>query len=200
MKRKIGIFGGTFDPVHIGHMIAARTAYEQFGLDEMRFMTGGMPPHKELSEVTAADVRHDMVKLATDGETGFVADDFEVSRTTYTYTAKTLELLLDKHPDWEIYFVIGADSLRDILTWYEPQNIAKRCILLVYPRETDTDLDELIKIRSDELKADIRKINAPLIGISSTQIRNRKRDGLSVRYLVPDKVYEYITDNNLYGK
>lgn len=199
MSRRIGIFGGTFDPVHCGHMIVARIAMEQYSLDEVRFMTGGMPPHKKKSGVTPAKMRHAMVAAAVKGEPGFIADDFEVDKETYSYTAETLIELKRIYPDDEIYFIIGEDSLNDILKWYRPDIIVKNCILLIYPRFGTESLDALIEERKNALGGDMRKIDAPLFGVSSTSVRKRVSEKKPIRYFVPDSVIKYIGENGLYG-
>ncbi len=200
MKRKIGILGGTFDPIHCGHMIVARAAMEQFGLDEVRFMTGGNPPHKRGRGVTDALTRHRMVCCAVRGEPGFAADDLEVNKKTYSYTAETLAGLKEKLGGAEIYFIAGEDSLRELPGWYEPERILESCVLLVYPRTEPETLDALIAERRSALGGDIRKIDAPLFGVSSTDIRERIAAGLSVKYIVPDGVIEYIESKGLYKK
>ena len=196
--RKIGILGGTFDPIHCGHMIIARLAMEQYGLDEVRFMTGGNPPHKSGNAITPARLRHGMVMSAVAGEPGFTADDFEVNKESYSYTAETLTALGEIYEDAELYFIVGEDSLRDLPRWYRPETILKNCILLVYPRYDMIGFDELIKARAEELGGDIRKIDAPLFGVSSTEIRERAEAGLSVKYLVPESVIKYMKEKRLY--
>lgn len=198
MKKRIGIFGGTFNPPHNGHMLVARAAMEQMDLDEMHIMTGGTPPHKDNDNLTPAEIRHEMVKIATGGELGFTADDFEVNKKSYTYTSETLEALLKIHDDWEIYFVIGEDSLKDFSKWHNPKYIASHCTLLVYPRSDPHGLKDIIDENKKKFNADIRRIKAPLYGISSTEIRNRIKEGKSVRYLVPDSIREYIEQKGLY--
>ena len=197
MKR-IGILGGTFDPPHIGHMIIARTAMEQFGLCEVLIMTGGNPPHKDGDHITPAEVRHAMVRLAAEGEPRLVPFDFEVHKETYSYTAETITELKKQNPDTEYYFIIGEDSLNDIVKWYRPDIIAQNCVLLVYPRGTSSQLEELIEERKKTLNADIRIIASPVFGISSTEIRERVKCGKSIKYLVPDAVERYIRVNKLY--
>ena len=200
MKRRIGILGGTFDPIHCGHMIIARSAMEQYKLDEVRFMTGGNPPHKKGSDITPAEVRHGMVKSAVEDEPGFIADDYEVNKETYSYTAETLTALRKKYGDAQLYFIIGEDSLMDLPDWYEPEVILDNCILLVYPRDDTSDTDGLINERRLMLGGDIRKIDAPLFGVSSTEIRERAETGLSIKYLVPERVIKYINEKKLYTK
>ena len=196
--KKIGILGGTFDPVHIAHIEIAKAALEQFDLDEVRLMTGGIPPHKRDRIITPADIRFHMTELASENTNGIVADDFELSKTEYTYTAKILTELKELHPDWEIYFIIGEDSLYDFPKWYEPQIIARNCVLLVYPRNKETDIKNLANERRKQFDADIRVIDAMVFDVSSTRIRERVRDGLSIKGLVTPKVEMFINEKGLY--
>ena len=195
--KKVGILGGTFDPIHLGHTELARCALNQYSLDTVLVMTGGMPPHKR-GVITDAVLRHEMVKLALSDEEKIVPYDYEVSKTEYSYTAKTLTELKKLHPDWEIYFIIGEDSLQDLTKWYEPQTVTDNCILLVYPRDNKSDLDNLIAERKKQFGADIRPINAKILEISSTDIRNRIKNGESVSGLVCDRVLEFIKEKGLY--
>lgn len=196
--RKIGILGGTFDPIHCGHVVIARYAMEQYGLDEVWFMTGGNPPHKRDKNVTDAAVRHEMVTLAMMNEAGFVPFDYEVYKKTYSYTVETITELNEKYPDTEFYFIIGEDSLNDLPKWYKPEIIVKKCVILAYPRGIDSKINLLIEKRRAEFDADIRKIDAPLMGMSSSEIRKRVSEDKSIYGLVPDIVNEYIKNNNLY--
>ena len=196
--RKVGILGGTFDPIHIGHTEIAREALLQYGLSEVRFMTGGNPPHKKDLVITDARVRHKMVELAVKSDKCFIADDFEVEKTEYSYTANTLMELVQEHPDWEIYFIIGEDSLSDLTKWYNPQVVTDNCILLVYPRDNSSDLASLIAERKAQFNADIRPINASLVNVSSTEIRSRIKNNESVCGLLDEAVYEFIKEKRLY--
>ena len=198
--KKIGIMGGTFNPIHFGHIALAKAAFMQYNLDEVLFMTSGNPPHKKDVNLTSALKRHEMVSLALEGEEKLIAYDYEVYKQTYSYTAQTLTELRQLHPDWEIYFIIGEDSLRDIFKWYKPEVVLKNCILLVYPRGNASSLEELIKNVSSELESDIRPVYAPLWDISSTQIRNFVSDGENIDEFVPEKVRQYIMENGLYKK
>ena len=195
--KKVGILGGTFDPIHLGHIELARCALNQYELDTVLVMTGGMPPHKR-GVITDAALRHEMVKLALSGEEEIVPYDYEVSKTEYSYTAKTLTELKKLHPEWEIYFIIGEDSLQDLTKWYEPQTVTDNCILLVYPRDNDSDLNNLIAERKKQFGADIRPINAKILEISSTEIRRHIKNGESVSGLVDDKVLKFIEEKGLY--
>lgn len=191
---KIGIMGGTFDPIHNAHIIIARYAKEEYELDKVMFMTGGNPPHK--SGVTDKLVRNKMTELGVDGE--FEINTYEVDKEDYSYSLHTLEHFNKTNPDDEIFFIIGEDSLRDILKWYKPQEILKLCTLLVFPRTSYESLKELIKETKLKLDGNILPINAPIIGFSSTMIRERIRKGKSIKNMVPDNVADYIHQNRLY--
>lgn len=196
--KKTGILGGTFDPIHLGHIELARTALHEYNLDNVLVMTGGMPPHKR-GKITDADLRHEMTKLALLDEDKIVPFDYEVAKTDYSYTAKTLTELKELHPDWEIYFIIGEDSLFDLPKWYEPETVVKNCILLVYPRDNNSDFKKLIAERKKQFDADIRPITAQLVNISSTDIRNRIKAGKTVNGLVPEAVASFIKEKGLYS-
>lgn len=195
--KKVGIFGGTFDPIHFGHIALARGALLEYNISEVRVMTGGMPPHKR-GKLTDAIIRHKMVELALSGEDKIVPFDYEVSKTHYTYTAKTLLELKELYPGWEIYFIIGQDSLYDLPDWYEPRTVTDNCILLVYPRDNINSLYELIDERKKQFNADIRPISAPLVDISSTYIRECVKSGENIDDFVPKAVREFIKEKGLY--
>ncbi len=196
MKR-IGILGGTFDPIHKGHIQIAEVAMEQFNLSEIRFLTGGIPPHKRDRKITESTYRHEMVKLATEDIKGFVPDDFELSKTEYTYSVYILSEIKELHPDWDIHFIIGEDSLRDFHLWHKPEEIAKLCKLVVYPRE-NRDISDLVAKRKDEYDAHIAVIDAKCIDVSSTSVREKVRKGEDITGLVPTKIIEYIKEKGLY--
>ena len=196
--RKIGILGGTFDPIHEGHIKIAKEAMEQYDLSEVRFLTGGIPPHKRDREITASSIRHEMVELATEGIEGFIADSFELSKTEYTYTVKILSELKELHHDWDIHFIIGEDSLRDFHLWYSPKEIAKLCTLLVYPRDSKSDINELANKRRLEYGAKIGIVSAKCVDVSSTDIRQMVKMGEDITGLVPQRVIEYIKEKGLY--
>lgn len=196
--RKIGIMGGTFNPVHNAHLIMARYAKEQYGLDDIIFMTSGNPPHKKNMDMPDAKVRHEMLKAAIGKDTDFIADDYEVNLSEYSYSVNTLRHLKKLYPDDSIYFIIGGDSLCDFPKWYKPQEILSLCTLLVYPRRTDTTAS-INKVK-EMYGGDIFLINSPEIEISSTEIRKRLAEGKSVRHMIPDSVLEYIRKNKLYER
>lgn len=195
--RKIGILGGTFDPIHEGHINIAKEAMVQYNLFEVRFLTGGIPPHKRDKKITDPIIRHRMCELATEDIKGFVADDFELSKTEYTYSVNILMELKELNPDWDIHFIIGEDSLRDFHLWHKPEEITKLSKLLVYPRD-NSDIGDLVKRRRNEFNAQIEIIDAKQINVSSTQIREMIKKGEDITGLVPIKVIEYIKEKGLY--
>lgn len=134
---KIGIMGGTFDPIHNGHLLIGRQAKEEYQLDQVWFMPSGQPPHKKDHPVTDAKIRWEMAKLALDAlkEDAFFLSDFEIRRAGNTYTAQTLTLLKQQYPGHCFYFIIGADSLYEIEQWYHPEQVMEQAVLLVADRE-----------------------------------------------------------------
>ena len=185
--QKIGILGGTFNPIHQGHIKIARTAMEEYHLSQVIFLTSGNPPHKRGQNILDASIRHIMVKRAIEGIDGFFACDYEVEKETYSYTAETLEHFKEIYPDDEIYFIIGGDSLRDFDKWYKPEEILKLCTLLVYDRTGGI-------VESPIAKA----IHGEKIDISSTRIREMTAAGEDISGLVPRCVADFIKRNNLY--
>ena len=185
---KIGIMGGTFDPIHNGHLIIARYAKEHCGLDRVIFMVSGNPPHKQ-NNITDAGLRLEMTRLALRNDSDFEVSDYEVNRSEYSYTVNTLYYLNKLYPDDDIFFIIGGDSLRDFPKWYKPEEIVRLCTILVYPRpgiNTDTQLD----IIRNKYGGRIEIINAPMLEISSSEIRTRIAEGKSVRHFIPDNLLE----------
>lgn len=202
MKR-IGLMGGTFDPIHIGHLILGETAYEQFALDRVIYMPAGNPPHKRHREGRATDEeRYEMVKLAIDSNPHFSISDFEMNEDGYSYTYRTLEAIRGRHPDWKLYFIIGADSLFDFDTWREPQRICDNCSLIVATRNhTATELlDERIESVRRRYHAEIDKLESENIDCSSNMIRDWVGNGRSIRYYVTDPVRKYIEEHRIYRK
>lgn len=193
---RLGIMGGTFNPPHNAHLLIAELAREQYALDRVIFIVGGNPPHKK-SEVEAIH-RLNMTRLAIEGNEHFTDDDFEVKRDTKSYTVHTLEYLKDKYPSDELFFIIGEDSLRDLGKWYRPQEILNMANILVFPRKSQTSLEAEINSVRERFDGGIFEIDAPVMELSSTDIRARIKNGKTVRYMVPDKVIRYIEENGLY--
>lgn len=202
-KRKVGIMGGTFDPIHVGHLILGENAYEQFGLDEVLFMPSGNPPHKKNREGRATlQERIEMVRLAVEGNCHFTLSLEEAHENGYTYTKETLTRLTFEHPDTEYYFIMGADSLFSFEKWREPEAISKLASLVVATRDgiDDTELDHAIVQVKERFAADIYKLTTPNMDVSSKMLRRRIADGQTVRYYLPDSVLQYISKKRLYQK
>lgn len=197
-KRRIGIMGGTFNPIHIGHLILAQKAYEEYELDEIIFITSGDPPHKQVGHISAT-MRGDMTRLAVEDNPIFQYSDMEIKREGYSYTYLTLLELREIYADAELYFLLGADSLFYLEKWKRPDIIMQNAVILAANRNTN---NEQLYNKIDELKkdydADIRIIDMPNIDISSSFIRHMVNIGRSVKYYVPDLVIDYIKENNLY--
>ena len=184
---KIGIFGGTFNPIHSGHIEIARRAKEQFGLCKVIFLTSGNPPHKTNTQILDAKIRHIMVKRAIDGIDGFCPCDWEIKRSELSYTRDALLHFKEIFPKDELYFIIGGDSLRDFDKWYKPQEILKLCTILVYDRKEGMSGSDFAK-----------RIEGDRIDISSSEIRESIENGISVADKLPKTVYEFIERNEIY--
>ncbi|NLL77588.1 MAG: nicotinate-nucleotide adenylyltransferase [Clostridiales bacterium] len=198
--KKTGIMGGTFNPIHIGHLLLAETAKDTLGLDEVLFIPSGCPYMKEGDEVVDKRMRLAMTALAIEDNPAFKLSAIETEREGNTYTYETLLLLKEKEPGTEFYFIVGADSLFSLETWKEPQVIFDNCVILAAIRG-DKGITELYaQIEYLKKKFCARIISLPLneIAISSTEIRNKMKQKHSVRYMVPDKVIDYMKENHLY--
>ncbi len=193
----IGIMGGTFNPIHNAHLLIAEMAREQYGLEKVIFMTGGNPPHKTAQ--TDALHRFNMTRLAIEDNEYFTDDDYEVKKDGKSYTVETLLYLKEKYPGDKLFFIIGEDSLDDIGKWYEPRKILEMAAILVFPRITRGTLKEKIGMARRVFDGEILPIDAPVIGISSTDIRNRIGDTKTVKYMLPREVIDYIKEHNLYA-
>ncbi|MBQ0001811.1 MAG: nicotinate-nucleotide adenylyltransferase, partial [Clostridiales bacterium] len=190
-KKKIGIMGGTFDPIHIGHLILGEKTYEQLGLDLVYFMPSGNPPHKKQREGRASDdQRTDMVQLAIADNSHFELSLMEMHPDGYTYTYRTLQRLKEEHPDHEYYFIIGADSLFSFEYWMEPAKICENCTLVVAVRDHVSlqSMEEKISELSERFHASVILLNTENIDISSKTIRQWIQDGKTLKYYVPDEV------------
>ncbi len=210
---RLGIFGGTFDPVHLGHLIVAEQAREQCALDEVRFIPAGHPPHKHGRALTAASHRLAMLRFAVAGHAAFRVDDREIRRPGPSYTVVTLEELRGELPQAELFLIMGADSLRDLPDWHQPERICTLATLVVANRPGLPAADRGEPSAGDALPAcDARRpggrplpdqtriidVRVPPIGISATDLRRRVAEGRSIRYLVPRSVEVYIAQHGLY--
>lgn len=198
---RIGISGGTFDPIHYGHLVTAEEIREAEGLDSIIFIPTGMPPHKDNKRVTSTYHRFNMVKAAVESNPFFQVSGMEINRPGYTYTIDTLRQLRARYqPETKLFFIIGADVVHELTTWKEYRKVFSMCEFIAavrpgYPRES---LDEEIEKLRVNYSAMIHTVETTLLGVSSTKIRERVSKGKSIKYLVPEKVEEYIIDNRLY--
>lgn len=200
-RKKIGIMGGTFDPIHVGHLILGEAAWRQFGLDQVWYMPAGNPPHKQNRAGRATDEqRVDMVRLAIQSNPHFVLSMQEMNEDGYSYTYRTLEHLRAQYPDVDWYFIMGADSLTDFDTWREPHRIVKNCQVVVATRnQMDQDaFEKLLNRRREEFQHDFLKLDTPNLDVSSRHLRDMLHAGQSIRYYVPDNVLSYIQKEELY--
>lgn len=200
-KKRIGIMGGTFDPIHIGHLILGEKAYEQFHLDKVWFMPSGNPPHKRERNGRATDMqRTEMVRRAIEGNPHFELSLFEMNSEGYSYTYRTLEKLKELHPDTDFFFIIGADSLFDFDKWREPARICAACTLIVAVRDyvSDEKLELAMKKMSDVYHGVFLKLETTNLDISSHQLRRWILENQSIQYYVTDSVRDYICKNRIY--
>lgn len=199
-SRKIGILGGTFDPIHNAHLLLGESAREQYGLDRVIFIPNNLTHLKNRTEISGKEDRYQMCKLAIAGNPYFTCSRIEIDKPEGIYTIDTLKDLRVMYPGDELFLILGADSIFGIDTWYQGPEILKSCTILAAIREED-DLASLDKRRRELAKlygADIRLLTFNRIDISSTDIRNRIRIGRSVRYMLPDECIEYICIKGLY--
>lgn len=200
-KNKIGILGGTFDPIHFGHLFIAQTALDRLGLNKIIFIPTGKPPHKKERLITDSYNRIDMLNLATKSNPQFEISFIEINRDKTSYTIDTIkELQLNYGEDTDIYFITGTDAFIDIETWKEYKELLSIAKFIVMTRQILNSelLDEKIELFIKKYGANITKIEIPTLDISSTDIRRRMKEGNSIKYLLPESVEKYILKNRLY--
>ncbi|HHV78013.1 MAG TPA: nicotinate-nucleotide adenylyltransferase [Firmicutes bacterium] len=201
-ERCIGVMGGTFDPIHCGHLVAAEQVMEGFRLDRVIFVPSGFPPHKRGRQVTDAEHRYNMVLLATLDHPRFEASRVEIDRGGLSYTAETiLEFRQALSPDARIYFITGADAILDVDSWFRVDDLFRTCefIAVTRPGYDLSGLRELEVRLGPEYFAKIHPYTVSGVAISSSEIRSRLGQGKSVKYLVPDVVLQYIRKYGLYS-
>ena len=193
---KIGILGGSFDPIHKGHLHMAQKAYEQYELDEVWLIPNGNAPHKDVDKMANSTHRMAMCQLVADAYPFLKTCDIEITSEEYSYTYITVSKLKEMYPENEFYFIMGADSLDYFEKWRKPEIIASKCILLVINRDEFSEADMLKKIKriNSIFPADIRIVHCQKVDISSTDLRKE----LNTEDVLP-AVYEYICKNKLYG-
>lgn len=197
---KVGIFGGTFDPIHLGHIAIARAAKEQFGLDMVRIMPARIPPHKQTKAVTEDVHRLMMISLALPVGEGIELDLTEFEREGVSYTSDTLTLLHERHPGDTLYYIIGEDSLKDFVTWHEPKTIASLATILVAVRSTDeSHFQELLAKRNEEFGGVFMALSIPFRDVSSTDIRSEIATAQGPHPALAERTDTYIRRFGLYG-
>lgn len=199
--RKIGIMGGTFDPIHVGHLILGEKAYEQLELDEVWFMPAGNPPHKKDRPGRASDEqRTEMVRLAIEDNPHFILSLIEMHEEGYSYTYRTLEKLTAENPDTEYFFIIGADSLFSLETWREPERILRTCTMVVATRNQASakELDREMERLSDKFHGRFLRLDTLNMDVSSAMLRDWVKEGKSIRYYTTAPVTEYILKHHIY--
>jgi nicotinate-nucleotide adenylyltransferase len=199
---RLGLFGGSFDPVHFGHLLLAECCREACRLDQVHFLPAAHPPHKQERELTAAEHRIAMLQLATAGHAAFLVSRFEIDRGGVSYTVDTLRHYRSEYRESELFLLLGADMLLDLPHWHEARQVCTLAIPVVAGRAGlgAADFSCLGQIASPEQIETFRgyQVTMPQIGISSSEIRCRVAAGLSIRYWTPRAVEKYIEEHRLY--
>lgn len=191
-RRRIGIMGGTFDPIHCGHLLAAEQAREQAELDEVWFLPAGVPPHKRHEQITAAHHRLRMVELAIANHPAFRVNRCELERSGPSYTFDTIRALTEEHPNEQFFFIIGGDMVNSLHQWHRfPELIQLVRFIGLHRPGSVWD--------PQQLAAFVTYVEMPLWDVSSSLIREKVKAGRSIRYFVPQAVERYIKENGLYG-
>ena len=200
MGARIGIFGGTFDPPHLGHLILASEARAQLNLTRLLWVLTSIPPHKMDQLISRLDDRLTMLTLALADEPAFEISDVDIQRPGPHYTADTMKLLAERNPGAALVLLLGGDSLHDITTWHEPVRLVEECSEIGVMRRPDIPLDlPSLEREIPGISAKVRFVDAPLLEIASHEIRRRAAEGEPFRYYVPRAVYDYIMEKGLYA-
>ncbi len=198
---RLGIMGGTFDPIHMGHLVTAEEACQQFNLNNVIFMPSGEPPHKDKRQVTAAEHRYIMTMLAVVANPCFTISRMEIESERTSYTVDTVRRFCDLYgSNLELFFITGADAILDITTWKNYEEILERCSFIATSRP-GYSLQKLREVLGSAFAAVMQHIHlleVPAMAISSTEIRRRVAAGKTIRYLTPRPVEQYIYKNQLY--
>ena len=191
--RRIGIFGGSFDPPHSGHLILAQSALNQLRLDKVIFLPAYRAPHKRGKRPTSAASRFRMSQLAVSGNARFEVSDIEIRRKGVSYTHKTVAQISRDYPEAKLFLIIGGDNFAQFHTWKMPDEILRLASLAVYRRSGE------VHTQPRRFSKNILLLRGPLVNISSSEIRSRVEMGKTIRYLVPEKVRKFIASRKLYG-
>ena len=196
---KIGVFGGTFDPPHIGHQILAAEALDQIKLDQILWVLTPAPPHKTLRKITPLAHRLRMVELAIEGNPKFILSRIEIDRPPPYFAVDTISLLKDQSLNDSFYYLMGLDSINDLHTWHRPADFVNFCdAIVVMLRQGERSEPDNFDKQISGLGAKLFTLITPIIEISGTEIRSRVKNGEHFRYFVPEKIYQYIVENCLY--
>lgn len=197
---KIGIMGGTFNPIHNVHIQMAKKAKEEISLEQVLFMVAAVPPHKMGQVIASEEDRYEMVKLGISGMEGFSASRLELDRKGPSYTLDTLRELKQKHPEDEFYFILGGDSLFQIHTWYHPEEFIPLCKFIVFARGDDDKREMLCRCQDLEsaYHSQFILVDMPVSNVSSTEIRQLAAQGKPIDGYVPEAVAKYIAQKGLY--
>lgn len=197
---KIGIMGGTFNPIHYGHLVLSEYVLDALNLDYVIFIPTGNPPHKDGKDIIDANDRKNMVEIAIKANSKFKLSSMEIDRLETTYTIDTIKELKNKYKKDELYFILGADSLLTLKHWKNSDEIINLINIIVVDRRKFNfmEVDKEIVRLNEEHDGNIKRIECPFIEISSTFIRERIKSGKSIKYLVTKEVEEYIYERNLY--
>lgn len=197
---RLGVMGGTFDPIHNGHLVCAQQSLDVLGLDEVLFMPAGSPAFKQDRRVSSGEDRFAMTLLATADNPDFVASRLEIERPGTTYTVDTLEALREFYPpNVELFFITGADAIIDIVSWHRAERIAQIATLVGATRPGYDLSWARAAIEGSGIAFDVRYLEVPALAISSSYLRERTREGQSIRYLTKDSVIGYIAKHGLYA-
>ena len=196
--QRIGILGGTFDPPHVGHLILAEYSAEALNLEHLYFVPAADPPHNQGEVKAPVRQRMAMLACAIEGNERFSLSRIDIDRPGPHYSLDMVRILRAQHPDADLYFVMGGDSFHDLPAWYRPEEIIALTHLVVMRRPHDNIHPDMHEAVLPGLAQRVQVIDAPLLEISSTDIVERLQHGMSVRYLVPDSVLDYIRENGLY--
>ena len=198
-KKRVGIFGGTFDPIHMGHLIVAETIMDEFHLHKVVFIPAAVPPHKLDKQISPAKHRYMMTMLATCSNPRFQVSDMEMHRQGPSYSRDTLAQLIEEHGrDTEFYFIVGADSVENLHTWNRIDELLTMCHFIGASRPGCMPDMEKIAQRFGPLAEKIHCLETPELEISSTEIRHRVGQKRTIRYIVPETVEQYIYKEKLY--
>ncbi len=199
MKR-YGIMGGTFDPIHYGHLVIANEVLSDFNLDKIFFVPTGIPPHKTSEGMTNPYHRYMMTQFATMTHPSFDVCDYEIAKDTVSYTIDTIEYFHNLYPDSKLYFITGTDAVLELPTWKDTEGMLAICTFIAVnrPGYVKENLEEKINQIAIQYHGEIYSIDAPQLKISSTDIRNRIAENRPIKYLLPETVEQYILKNKLY--